>query len=243
MRDGKTVQLCVLCGERAATGGHGDHLPPQCIYPKPRPANVAWNKVPACIPCNNAGSKDDEQFKMIIGLSTGEFQKDTQPVIDALAGTIRNNKRLATQVLRKYKRGYGSRHGNKVLEPVVAIPFDRDAYDRVVHRIVRGLYWQQTGTILPLDAEIHVVPPEPIEPGLGAQISTLLQQSSRVELNAGTFVYKFFVTDDGSSFWGLQFFAKHLVFAFVYPSDQEEGGPLAPESSGIELETLEEGDK
>ncbi|MGW7235446.1 hypothetical protein ACWGIE_19975 [Pseudomonas fulva] len=234
MSDGKPKQLCVLCGERAATGGHGDHLPPQCIYPKPRPSNIAWNKVPACIPCNNAGSKDDEQFKLIIGISTGEFREDTQPVIDGLAGTIRNNKRLANQVLGKYKRGYGKRHGNRVLEPVVAIPFDRDAYERVVQRIVRGLYWQQSGVILHRDAEIHVVAPEPMEAGLGDQIKTLLRHSSRVELNGGTFVYKVFISDDGNSFWGLQFFEKHLVFAFVYPPE-EDSQPAGLDSSLIEV--------
>lgn len=214
MSEAKKIQLCVLCGDQPATEGEGDHLPPQCIYPKPRPINVPWNKVPACIPCNNAGSKDDEQFKLIIGITTGEFRSNMESVINAMGRTIGKNQRLAKQVLKENKRGYAKRHGSPILEPVVAIPFDRDAYERVIRRIVRGLYWQQTDTIMPRLSEIHVREPE--SPDLHAHVATLLQNAERVELNGGTFVYKFLITDDGDSFWAMQFFGKHLVFAFAY---------------------------
>ena len=211
----RTVQLCVLCGERPATKGDGDHLPPQCIYPKPRPLGIPLNKVPACIPCNNAGSPDDEQFKLIIGISTGEFRENKQHVIDALAGTISNNMRLARQVLTKQQRGYGHRFGNAVAEPLVAVPFDGEAYARVIQRIVRGLYWQQSGKILGHDAEIQVIPADLGGSELADPIRLLLSRSERVELNGATFVYKYLLEDDGSSFWALQFFDKHFVFALV----------------------------
>ncbi|MDD1979990.1 HNH endonuclease [Pseudomonas asiatica] len=212
----KKVQLCVLCGEHAATKGEGDHLPPQCIYPKPRPSNIPWNKVPACIPCNNGGSKDDEQFKLIIGISTGEFRSDSQSVIEAMGRTMRTNHRLAKKVLRDYTRGYAKRNGSAILEPVVAVQFEREAYVRVIRRMVRGLYWQQTNAILPKDAEIRVIEPESVTPELGPQISALLRDADRVELNGGTFVYKFVISEDQDSFWAMQFFGKHLVFAFAF---------------------------
>ncbi|AZF17001.1 hypothetical protein [Pseudomonas sp. R3-18-08] len=217
MNNTKTVQLCVLCGEREATKGEGDHLPPQCIYPKPRPLGIPWNKVPACTPCNNAGSLDDEQFKLIIGISTGEFRENQQPVIDSLAATIAKNMRLARQVLTKYQRSYGYRFGNAVAEPLVAVPFDGESYRRVIQRIVRGLSWQRSGQILRLDAEIQVISAQLIDPELAEPIRFLLSRAERVELNDATFVYKYILEDDGSSFWGLQFFDKHFVFALVSP--------------------------
>jgi len=215
MSNPRTGQLCVLCGERPATKGDGDHLPPQCIYPKPRPLGIPWNKVPACTPCNNAGSPDDEQFKLIIGISTGEFRENQQQVIDALAGTIKANMRLARQVSMKHQRGYGSRSGNAVVEPLVAVPFDGKAYVRVIKRIVRGLYWQKSGEILSREAEIRVIPADFVNHELADQIRLLLSRAERVELNNATFVYKYLLEDDGSSFWGLQFFEKHFVFALV----------------------------
>lgn len=215
MNGDKPVQLCVLCGEEPATKGDGDHLPPQCLYPRPRQPSMRLNKVPACVPCNNGGSKDDEQFKLVIGLSTGEFREDPQQVIDSLAGTIRNNMRLAKQVITKHKRGYGRRLGQSVVEPLVAIEFDREAYERVIKRIVRGLYWQQSSKILSRDTEISVIPVEPMPPELAVPIQQMLRVADHVELNGATFVYKFLLEGDGSSFWGIKFFDKHIVFAIV----------------------------
>lgn len=223
MSDTRAAQLCVLCGERPATKGDGDHLPPQCIYPKPRPLGIPWNKVPACTACNNAGSPDDEQFKLIIGISTGEFRENQQAVIDSLAGTISKNMRLARQVLTKHKRGYGQRPGSAVIEPLVAVPFDQEAYSRVIQRIIRGLFWQQSGKILSREAEIQVVPEGLVDHELADPIRLLLSRSTRVELNNATFVYKYLLEDDGGSFWGLQFFQKHFVFALVsLPTESPE---------------------
>lgn len=222
MNDTKKVQLCVLCGERPATKGEGDHLPPQCIYPKPRPLGIPWNKVPACTPCNNAGSADDEQFKLIIGISTGDFRENQQLVIDSLAGTIGKNMRLAKQVLTKHQRGYGHRSGNAVAEPLVAVPFDGESYSRVIQRIVRGLYWQQSGQILRREAEIQVIPEQFVDPELAEPIKLLLSRAVRVELNNATFIYKYILEDDSSSFWGLQLFDKHFVFALVSSETEPE---------------------
>lgn len=219
MATDKGIQLCVLCGENPATEGDGDHLPPQCIYPKPRPDNIPWNKVPACVPCNGAGSKDDEQFKLIIGISTGEFRDNSDDVINALAKTMAGNKKLGKKILSQHKRGYGRRPGSSVLEPLVAVPFDAEAYVRVIQRIVRGLYWQQTGKILHREAEIDVmlkVPPEHT-----ANVKAMLLAADRVSLNNGWFVYKCLISEQ-SSFWGLQFFDKHIVFALVEIPDNRE---------------------
>lgn len=171
--------------------------------------------MPACIPCNNGGSKDDEQFKLIIGISTGEFRSDSQSVIEAMGRTMRINHRLAKTVLNDYVRGYAKRHGSAILEPVVAVEFEREAYVRVIRRMVRGLYWQQTKVILPADTEIQVVEPERVTPDLRPQIAGLLKDADRVELNGGTFVYKY-VIENLHSFWAMQFFGKHVVFAFAF---------------------------
>ncbi len=212
MTAAKGIQLCVLCGKNPATKGDGDHLPPQCIYPPPRPQNIPWNKVPACTQCNGAGSKDDEQFKLIIGISTGEYRDNSGDVINALARTVAGNKKLGRKVLSEHKRGYGRRPGSSVLEPLVAVPFDQEAYVRVIKRIVRGLYWQRTSEILPREASIDVLWNVP--PAHTKGIKEMLLAADRVSLNNGWFVYKCLISER-SSFWGLQFFDKHIVFALV----------------------------
>ena len=205
-------QLCVLCGINAATKGKGDHLPPQSLYPKPRKPNVTLNTVPACISCNGSGSKDDEMFKMIIGLSTGEYRVDAQQIIDSLARTIGKNRKIARRLLERSQRVYARRHGG-LYQPMIAIPFSKEAYSRVVSRIVRGLYWQRTGKILG-DATISVSHGDEPEGRVVEEIKKLLRTENPTVLNGGTFSYKVFF-DEAGSFWAMQFFGSHTVFALV----------------------------
>lgn len=53
-------QTCVLCGLRPSS--KEDHQRPECLSPSPRRPNLELNEVPACIKCNVAGSRDDEEF-------------------------------------------------------------------------------------------------------------------------------------------------------------------------------------
>ncbi|MEX5493596.1 hypothetical protein ABFV51_10365 [Pseudomonas asgharzadehiana] len=212
----KAKRICVLCGINEATKGDGDHLPPQNIYPAPREPNVALNKVPACLGCNQAGSKDDEEFKMIIGLSTGDARKNQEALIDSIARTFKGNKKLGRRIAKSSQRIYARRDGG-ILEPVVAIPFSRDGYSRVITRIVRGLHWQQTGEIMQ-GKTVQVVHGDEPQGLLLQAIRKLLTTTDPVVLNGGSFVYKaFFDEESGSSFWGLQFFGSHTVFALVTP--------------------------
>lgn len=219
----KEKQLCVLCGKNEATKGDGDHLPPQSIYPKPRTPGIALNKVPACTPCNNSGSKDDEEFKMIIGLTTGEYRVEQSQVIDSLARTMGKNKKMARRLLQRAQHVYARTQAG-ILMPMVSITLDRRAYSRVVQRIVRGLYWKETGQILG-DREILVVHGDEPEGQLLNAIKHVLNLTDPTTLNGGTFVYKAAFTPDGESFWGLQFFKKHTVFATVLAAKPTTSGP------------------
>lgn len=209
-----STKLCVLCGINPATKGDGDHLPPKCIYPRPRPANIALNKVPACVPCNSGGSKDDEEFKVIVGLTTGEYRSDEKKLVDSLARTLGGNKRLARKTIGSARQVWAQNIESGLYSQMVKVSFDYAAYSRVIQRIVRGLYWQQTGTILG-NAEIVVMHGDQPNPLLVQQIKHVLCTLDPVSLNGGAFTYKCFILEEGDSFWALQFFKKHTVFAAV----------------------------
>jgi len=53
---------CVYCG--ANENVTLDHVPPRCLIRKPYPANLLT--VPACALCNNAYSRDEEYFRLVI---------------------------------------------------------------------------------------------------------------------------------------------------------------------------------
>ena len=55
---------CVYCGDRASSR---DHVPPKLLLKSPYPRN--YRTVPACADCNGGYSKDEEYFRVVLGLS------------------------------------------------------------------------------------------------------------------------------------------------------------------------------
>ena len=207
-------RLCVLCGLREASK-KGDHLPPQGIYPKEsRKPNQELHKVPACAKCNNSAGKYDEEFKIIIGLTTGEFREDQDSIIDSMGKTIGFNKRIARQVFSTKRNTYVDR-GRGVAEPVAAVTFKPVAYRKVIQRMVKGLYWRETGEILKPKSRITVYPTHEITYTQAAAFQRLMNELKANKLNNDTFVYKVHIDEGGGSFWGMQFFEKHTVFAYA----------------------------
>lgn len=204
--------LCAICGVNPSTTK--DHVPPKSLYPKPRDNNLNLHTVPACAHCNNGASQDDEVFKMLVGIDTGEHQDSPQKVIDSLAGTIAKNSRVAGQVFSTQKRVL-AKLGGAVLEPAISVTFDFQPYERVINRIVRGLHWKETRRVFASDARVVVLPGNQIQPSLAADLMQLMHLLPLRKLNKGTFLYRFHIGNDGSQLWGMQFFSKHTTFALV----------------------------
>jgi len=205
-------QLCAICGKNEATTV--DHLPPKGIYPKPIDDDINMHTVPACSSCNGGGSKEDEEFKLFMGLETGEFRDNQEKLIDSLAGTISHNRRLAAQIFSNHKKVYAKYRG-PVAEKVVAIDFNSNAYYLVISRIVRGLYWRETSEALGIESEIGVFPAYSLDFEEARSYKELMDALPSKPLNKGTFVYKGVVDKGGTSIWGMQFFKRHTVFAIA----------------------------
>jgi hypothetical protein len=205
-------KLCAICGTNEATTR--DHIPPQGLYPTPRDNDINFNTVPACDICNNGSSSDDEEFKVFIGIATGEHQRNPDKVINSLASTISNNKRIGKNIF-KTKRNVYARLNGIIFEPAVSITFDRKKYDRVITRIIKGLYWMETGHALPVKSKITILPGEGLEVSMAQNLMNLMHALPLRTLNKDTFFYRFQVADDGSSVWGLQFFGRHTTFTLA----------------------------
>lgn len=204
--------LCAICGISAATTK--DHIPPRSLYPKPRANDLNLNTVPACAHCNNGSSLDDEIFKVLIGIDTGEHQKAPGKIIESLAGTIGNNARVANQVFST-KRGVLANLKGKILEPAVAVTFEFKPYERVITRMIRALHWMETGRSLAINAKVTVLPGNQIPQDLGSSFMELLLSFPLRRLNKDSFMYRCHISDDGTHVWGMQFFSRHTTFAYV----------------------------
>lgn len=207
--------VCAICGLRPATTK--DHIPPKNLYPKPIDGDMNLNTVPACAQCNNGSSSDDEIFKVLIGIATGEHQDSPGKVIDSLAGTIGHNTRIASQIFSTKKTVLANLRGT-VLEPTVSITFDFEPYERVITRIIRALHWIETYKVLPADAKVTVFPAHEIPHDLAANFMQLLHLLPLKTLNKDTFLYRFHIEEGGVQIWGMQFFSRHTTFAYVHES-------------------------
>jgi hypothetical protein len=116
-----------------------DHIPPRNLFPAPRPNNLIT--VPSCKQCNRSFMLDDEYFRLVI--ADASSPKMSPENFDHLlkakhklfsARKIRSAKGL---LLNKLDRSSG------------LLAVDRDRVERVLERIVRGLFFCLRGMRLP----------------------------------------------------------------------------------------------
>lgn len=212
-------QLCAICGVNLATTA--DHIPPKSIYPKElRAKNLALNSIPACPSCNNGAAVEDEELKLYIGYSTGEYRDSSEKVIDSMVSTIANNGRLAKQLFQTKRSVYAALDG-VVLKPCVAVSFNYENIKKSMARIVRGLYWMNTGRPLGRNTEISVFPYYSMSGEFHKKVSGLMALLAPNSLNNGTFTYKFSFREDGSSIWAVQFFGVSQTTTIIYAAAPE----------------------
>jgi hypothetical protein len=204
--------ICAICGGKNPTTK--DHIPPKSLYPKPRDGLVNLNTVPACSSCNNGASTDDEIFKTLIGISTGDKRLNQDCLIESLASTLAGNKKIGKAIFSSaqkvsLKDAFGVTHRK------VAINFDKKSYDRVISRIIRALYWMEScGDVLG-DQVFSIFDGNSLSEDCARQFLDLSMTLPLKSLNGDSFHYRFFIENKENSFWGLQFFRAHMVFAFV----------------------------
>ena len=215
-------KLCVLCGLHPATTK--DHLPPKSIYPKPRDSGLQLFTVPSCSQCNNGDAKADEEFKMVVGFETGEVRDDSDQMAKSLAKTIAHNQRIADEVFSSKKRTFVDR-GSGLFTPETRLTFDFDLYQSVVQRIVRGLYWHETSNIASIHDTITVIPAIGMDSKLQFLFREMLPQLETRQLNNDSVRYKFHLHDNETSFWAINIFVRHTVFAMVAHQIQPNTDP------------------
>jgi hypothetical protein len=118
---------CVYCGDyRELTK---DHVPPRSLFSKPRPALIT---VPCCSPCNKGFQQDDEYFQLMVkaGIDKQRFPKELADSLKAINNLARpESRRFAISFLEHYEPNPGRHH------------VDLKRIERVLHRIVRGLFY------------------------------------------------------------------------------------------------------
>lgn len=139
---------CAYCGLIGAQ--ERDHIPSQSIYAHGRPSNLIT--VPTCALCHRATSSDDEYFRlvMVTRREAAELRDVAGGVLDsAMRGLERPEAQGLTSMFLRSVRTVAVRSPAGLdLGEVAPYESDPPRIMAVVERIVRGLYFYQTGRSL-----------------------------------------------------------------------------------------------
>jgi hypothetical protein len=99
--------VCIYCGK---TAEDVDHVPPKCLFQKPRPSGLV--KVPCCKKCNRRFGIDDEYFRDSLALST--YEAAEPPELKTLHEAVRRSllkkgfRPPARRILERSRSGWDS---------------------------------------------------------------------------------------------------------------------------------------
>jgi hypothetical protein len=179
MKRKEKLEECTYCGKwRELTH---DHVPPRCLFSKPRPSDLVT--IPCCASCNGEMSKHDEYFRIAIttGIDAAQFPKESAESVRAINSLNRPSSRgFARTLLDSYERN----------PPRLRIRHDR--IEIVLHRIARGLFYHHTNTRLPASIPFTcrlIAGREKIKP-IGREMVSRLEKNLRT-IGQGNFRYAF----------------------------------------------------
>ena len=217
--------ICIYCSATNLIPTR-DHVPPKCLFPKPRPLNLVT--VPACPTCNQSFKLDDEYFRLMIA---GEAAYSDQAATKIWTERVMLNtgaglrKSLLSQAQLYDRRTPGGLYLGKGIK----VGFDSRRIRRVVERIAVGLMWHHYRQRLSPGAKVETH----YRPNL-IPFSGILMSSNLANIGDTIFRYRYGRASDAqdSSLWGFQFYGRaHFIVTILGPSvnaSEHEGSPDGP---------------
>ena len=151
MNSKKTPTHCYLCGRPLSAPTSKDHCPPQALFSREirQQHNVdQLNTIPVHSDCNASYSRDEEYLiATLVPFAPGSVAGNSiYKKVIADAGKDKRKLSLAEKILREFE----PRPGGLYLPPgLVAKRQDGARIKRVAWKIVRGLYFDHHGVVLP----------------------------------------------------------------------------------------------
>lgn len=180
----KKANTCYLCGLRSAETK--DHLFPKALFNRPLPNNLPT--LPACRQCNNRLSKDEEQFRLFLASGMAYESEAGRRIWDerirsALKGRRPGLKPLVRSMVKiaKVESESGTLLGYwPILEQ------NREPINRILSKIVKGLYYLDTKQILPCDVQILFgYDPEKPERFISPPLDVAIKEAKRTDYGDG----------------------------------------------------------
>jgi len=213
--------LCCFCGNPALTM---DHIPPDCIFPDPKPQNLIT--VPACARCNQESSLDDEYFRFFVAIANSE-RPPAKLITQRIIERSRKKPALLQSHMRKTIKVDVYSEGGIFLERCPAFRHDRVRVQKTVDKIVRGLFWFEQGYILGDNYkvrkfELYLPPPNKNHPVPDEKVQAAILSLPRKKVGDGkVFAYRCAIDtkDPSITGWFLEFFETTLIMTMTDVKD------------------------
>lgn len=212
---------CYICG--SAPGTTKDHIFPKSLFIPPLPQDMLT--APACGPCQQAIQPDEEVFRNFV--AAGSYGDVTARALweGRVAGSFTNSPGLRTTFLNSIKTMEWKSPGGVILGDMTVVEGDRERTENVVHKIVRGLYFKDSGEqVMPFDVRYHI---EQVTPMTATMPDSVMDVYHGIDLRTvGDDVrYKFqIVTEEPRStvLW-MAFYGKMMFVALTWPEAVQVG--------------------
>jgi hypothetical protein len=198
------MEICAICGINEATTR--DHVP--------RPENLIT--VPACAKCNNGASNYDDLFKVYLSMHAVSASEIAKRLFrEKTVRTLERNRALLAKILEESKdiqvKGV---NGNP--ETHMQILWNSEVHDAVIERIIRGLYFHHTGSIVPKDTALKVQWLKHVPEEIESQIHLFTE----VNIGDEQVIYKYLIykSDPRYSLWIFEFYGAHWASGHISPT-------------------------
>jgi hypothetical protein len=211
---------CYLCGVRSADTK--DHLFPSGLFNKPLPSNLLT--LPACSQCNNALSSDEEQFRVFVASGRAfETKAGCRIWTERIRPDLKGGRpRLKPLIKSQTKAARVLSESGTPLGYTWILEVAREIVNRVLRKIAKGLYFLDTGNVLPDDVQILMdyaadQPQRFISPPLDEAI----KGAKRVDLGDGVVTYwrNTMKNDPTASITWLKFYEDKLFMICTFRND------------------------
>lgn len=213
---GISIKICIYCG--GPNPKTKDHLPPKGLFSKPRPRLIT---VPCCDECHKSTTMDDEVFRNMLTMNRNvENHPDIPKVLEKVHRSFERPKhlKLVKNLIATIESVNipGSSKENYSYRP------EGDRMDKVVARIVRGLFWHENNKLFPIDGLITVYCLEFMEQdkaSLFSKFDDFFEQTPTKIIGNKVFQYKMAKqSEEFIEMWWMCFYESLMYYAFLTPA-------------------------
>ena len=199
----KKLRVCSICGQKTVELSK-DHVPPKSIFMEPRPKNSIT--VRACTRCNNGSSALDQKFGVYLSLHAANSNQIAEKLLKTSAmDTLNKNKKLTDNIIAGLRPAYLATESGVIYDKADVVLWDNEAYNSIIERTVRGLYFHHYKQVLGNKVGVTVCMLRKIP----AELLEFMEFFAYNEIgHQGEFVYKYMRSEENPlySMWIFQFY-------------------------------------